>query len=224
MDARNDPRAIIDRRRILAEVRDGIDRRLTPNLASEGFKFVRRDALYRRDRDGVEIELRLGIASRPPSMGRTGILIEPIVTASVPVWMAEAKRRLDVATARLASWEAPTPAFFELLDWLVPGKAPHWTLPDEPTRSEMEGVVELLCDPATRVFASLAAHLATPQSLLDAVATGIVQVPSATRFTVACGAILQRRPDLATSLIEPFGTARRASVAELLGLNPASGQ
>jgi len=38
------------------------------------------------------------------------------------------------------------------------------------------------------------------------------------RFTIACGALLAGRPDLARVAIEPLGTARRQAVAGVLGL------
>jgi hypothetical protein len=60
-------------------------------------------------------------------------------------------------------------------------------------------------------------HWATASAVLEGAASGELQVPSAARFTIACGALLNDRPDLARMVIAPIGTASRESMARLLG-------
>jgi len=107
---------------------------------------------------------------------------------------------------------------WELLDWLVPGNGPHWTLPDDPEPAEVEHVATLLRDSVVEVGLPFMERLATTDLLLKGVVGGELRVLDDARFTIACGALLAGRPDLARTAIEPLGTARRQAAASALGL------
>jgi hypothetical protein len=208
-----------DRRRLLAEVRDGVAAALRAPLDEAGFRFRRRDAAFHRERDGVMLELSFGISSRPPSMGGVGILVEPMMCAGVPTWAEDAERRLAAAAGQLLDWERPSQLIVgEALDWHVRGRAPHWTLPDEPTSSDIEHQARALRESILATGIPFLERLATKEQLLEVAASGERLVDHDARFTIACGAMLAGRPDLARRIIEPFGTARRESVASVLGL------
>jgi hypothetical protein len=213
------PQAATDRRRVLRVVRDGIARRLTPVLEPHGLRMVRRDAAYRREQNGVGSQLALRISSRPASLGGSGILVEPGLTIWVPAWMAEAERRLEgEADGWTRATAAPSFAVWELLDWLVPGKRPHWTLPDVPTDRQIDALAEVLGGSITDVAIPYFARLGTPEDVLEAAQSGEVRLAAEARFTVACGALLNGRPDLASALIAPIGTHTRQRLARVLGL------
>ena len=207
----------VTRRDLLRGIAAALERHLTPVLADGEFRLTRRDHTYSRDRGGVVQTLAVGIASRPPSLGRTGILIEPVLAVKVPAWRVEAERRLRDAPT-LASPEHPGGVVFGLLDWLTAGKAPHWTLPDVPTRADIEpvaidlgGVVKAVAVPRFEMFQS-------PDAILSAIETGQFRPLDADRFTIACGAILEGRRDLAADLIASMGRSRREGLAAALGV------
>jgi hypothetical protein len=208
-----------DRRQLLTKVRDGLAAALLEPLDEVGFQFRRRDAVFRRERDGVVLSIFLGISSRPASMGGVGILVEPMMVVAVPGWEAEAVRRLAAASGPLVHWEQPSEAVIsEALDWHIPGKRPHWTLPNEPTPSDIARLGGLLRESAIAVGLPFLERVSTRDRLLDISANGEVRVIHEARLAIACGAMLRGRPDLADIMIEPYGTARRESVARVLGL------
>lgn len=208
-----------DRRHLLAQVRDGVAAALRAPLDEAGFEFRRRDVAFHRERDGVLLALSLGISSRPPSMGRVGILVEPMMCAGVPTWAQDAERRLAVAAGPLLDWERPSSFVVrEALDWHVQGRAPHWTLPDDPTAADIERQARSLLESVLTTGLPFLERLATKAHLLEVAASGGRLVDHDARFTIACGAMIAGRPDLARRIIEPFGTARRESVASALGV------
>ena len=202
----------------LVDVCDQIDLLLAPEFAPHGFRFRRRDATYHREQNGVALSFALGISSRPPSIGGVGILIEPHLVAAVNAWMADAERRLASSSGPVLRWEHPSPVVWELLDWLVPGNSPHWTLPDDPEQAEVEDIAKLLRDSVVEVGLPFMERLATTELLLNGVVGGELRVLDDARFTIACGALLAGRLDLARTALEPLGTARRESAASVLGL------
>jgi hypothetical protein len=208
------------RRTILNAVRDGLDRRLAPDFEEHGFRFARRDEAYRRDDDGVRSEFHLGITPRPPALGRVGILVEPSLTISVPAWIDDAEQRASEAEGWLGT-ETSSFAVWELLDWLVPGNRPHWTLPDVPTDRDITGLANMLYPSVVEVALPFFTKLRTPDHVLQRIEAGEVRLLDQARFIVACGALRHDRPDLASSLIAPIGTARRRQLAHVLGLPPA---
>jgi hypothetical protein len=191
---------------------------VTPPLASEGFRFRRRDAAFHRERHDVSHLFALGISSRPAQLGRVGISVQPFVNVDVERWRSDAEQRLASATGPLVHWEHPSAAVVAVLDWIAPGQRSHWALPDEPTTSDVERVGEDLRRAVIGVGLPFMKRLKTPDLVLDSVAAGDVRVLQGARFTLACGALLAGRPELARTVIEPFGTARRESVAGILGL------
>ena len=208
-----------ERRRLLAEVRDGVAAALSAPLGEAGFRFRRRDSAFHRERDGVTLALSSGISSRPPSMGGVGILVEPMMYAGVPTWAEDAERRLAAAAGPLLGWERPSQFIvMQALDWDVRGRAPHWTLPDWPTPSDIEHQARALRESVLDTAIPFLERLATKEQLLEVGASGERLVDHDARFTIACGAMLAGQPDLARRIIEPFGTARRESVASVLGL------
>jgi hypothetical protein len=211
-----------NRRRLVLDVRDRIAAVLTPPLADAGFRFHRRDAVFRRDRAGVAISVQLGLCSRPASLGRVGILIQPVVRVSVPEWTAEAERRLRSASSSAIQGEAAsTHVVWQLLDWLVPGKTPHWILSDAPAAAEISAAGVLLATVIEGVALPFIDRLATTEQLLGAIAGNEIRLLAQARFTIACGAILHGQPDLASAVIGPFGTARRRAIAGVLGVSSA---
>lgn len=207
-----------DRRQLLTKVRDGLAAALLEPLDEVGFRFRRRDAAFRRERDGVVLALFLGISSRPASLGGVGILVEPSMVVAVPAWEEEAERLLAVASGPLLQWEHPSePVIWEALDWHVPGKRPHWTLPDEPTPSDIAQLGRLLRESLIATGLPFLERVSTRERLLDIAASGEMLVMHEARLAIACGAMLVGRPDLAQTIIAPFGTARRESVARVLG-------
>jgi len=208
-----------DRRTILLYVREGIARLLTPDLVLNGFRWLRRDTAYRRDKDGVVSEFRLGISSRPPALGRVGILVEPRLVVSVPAWKAAAEQRLADGAKGSAPFQVLSDvAVWELLDVLVPGDRPHWTLPDVPVDDDIEALGGVLSGTLTTVVLPFFDRVRTPDRVLRAVEHGDVRLLDGSRFTLACGAMLHDRPDLAAAILAPIGTARRQPLVEVLGL------
>lgn len=208
-----------DRRLLLTRVRDGIAAALLEPFDEQGFSFRRRDASFLRERNGVVLALSLGISSRPRSLGGVGILVEPMMVAGVPAWAEEAERRLAAASGPLPHWEAPSQAvIWETLDGHVPGKAPHWTLPDEPTSFDIAHEGHLLREAVFATGLPFLEQVASKDRLLDVAASREMRVLHDARFTIACGVMLAGRPDLAQRIIEPYGTARRESAAGVLGL------
>lgn len=210
--------ANIGRRRILTDVRDGLANILAEPLAASGFRFRRGDSRFRRESDGVSLALSLGVSSRPASLGGVGILIEPMMGAAVPAWSQDAERRLAESSGPLVHWESPSsPVVWEALDGHVPGRRPHWTLPDEPSSSDISRVAQDLRASVQETALPFLERLATQELLLGSAVSGDLRFNDE-RFTIACGALLAGRPDLVLALIEPLGTARRDSVAAILGL------
>ena len=204
------------RRSLLGEVTAGLERHLTPPLGDAGFSLKRRDHTYVRDQAGVVQSLALAITSRPPSLGRRGILIEPVLRVKVSAWTDEAERRLRQASA-LATPEHPGGVVWELLDWLTPGKVPHWSLSDIPTDPEIDRIATDLARVVEAVAVPRFEISRSPDLILSAIESGQIRPLDSDRFTVACGAILEGRRDLAADIIEPIGRTRREGLARVLG-------
>lgn len=203
----------------MAEVRDGIAAELAAPCAEAGFRFRRRDATFLREADGRTLSIELGISSRPPSLGGVGVLLEPAMVVSVAAWADDARRRLANSSAP-PLWEHPTAVIvWEMLCVYVAGRRPHWTLPDAPTAPEITERARSLRSALVEVGLPFLERLASRARLLELAASGEAPVLHDARFTLACGALLEGRPDRARAVIEPLGTARRMSAAAVLGLD-----
>jgi hypothetical protein len=202
-----------DRRRLLASVESAIGGSIEAALTAHGFRRTRRPAAFHRAREGVESAVRLGLSSRPPSLGRVGILIEPSLWVAVPDWTAEARRRL--AGQNWPTEHVDGPLVFELLDWLVPGSRPHWTLSDQPSTSEIGSLGARLDAAIAEIGLPFLNRFATPADVLRHVESGGRPLDDA-RFTLICGAIMEGRSDLARTFLNGLGTARRVALERLL--------
>ena len=131
----------------------------------------------------------------------------------------EAKRLLAASSGHLSAWEHPGEAvIWEALDWHVPGRGPHWTLPDEPAPSGVTLVGQSIRAAAMTWGVPFLDRISTKARILEIAALGESRVVHDARFTIACGAMSAARPDLARRISQPFGAARRESAARLLGL------
>jgi len=190
---------------------------LTPVFVAEGFRVQRAQAGFRRDIGGVEARFSLGMSSRPPSLGRLGVLIEPGLSVWISRWSAEAAQRAEGA----GPWVGPrheTPVAWSLLDWLVDGKRPHWILPDEPTEAETRRLAGALVTEVRQTAMPYFEQRRSPPSVLELLTSGQLDLLDGSRFTVAAGALLEGRPDLAANVIARLGTARREAMSRALGL------
>ncbi len=87
-----------------------------------------------------------------------------------------------------------------------------------PTPSDIARLGRLLRESVIATGLPFLERVSTRDRLLDIAASGEMRVMHEARLAIACGAMLDGRPDLAQRIIEPYGTARRESVARVLGL------
>ena len=187
-------------------------------LRPAGFEWLKREAAFRRSRDGVIAEFRFGISSRPASLGYSGILIEPMLVIAVPEWESSLSARLVASGSEVEAGEGPLPAAFMHLDHMVAGSRPHWVLPDEPDQAAVDGVAASLSDAVVGSAVPIFAELDTPTRILDALASGRMTPLQDARPTIAMGALLAERPDIARSALAPIGTSRRRELEKMLGV------
>ena len=194
---------------------------LQPELRPRGFRVERRTGTFTRTFGDVVHEIRLAISSRPPALGDVGMLIEPLLVVRVPAWEGDAARRLALVDE--SAGEVPVAVGFESLATLAGVDAPAWTLPDQPDASTVRVTADRVRD---AVISSGMPYLEAARStaeILDAASSGERLLDDA-RLTLACGALLAGREELAGRLIEGVGTWRREHLARILGIDFARGE
>lgn len=209
-----------DRRQVLASIQARIVRSIQAEFAARGFRRSPSPVGFHRERGGVDSSFVLAISSRPQSLGRVGILVAPFLKVQIPSWSANAQDRLG--NEGPPTEQVGGPLLLEDLDLLIPGPTPHWTLSDRPDEREVDALGDRLRAVVAEVGLPYVDQFQTPADILRYLDLGTARVLDASRFTLACGALLEGRPDLARRIVGVMGTARREHVESLLDLSPGA--
>jgi len=191
-------------------VEEVLTARLGPYLSEVGFHWLSRNKSYLRGSDAVA-EVRLGISARPPSLGGSGVIVQPMIVVRVPAWEAEVANRL--AGTR---WERGAAVVWEALDWIC-GRERAWAL-GEGESEEAHLIAESILQALRSVGVPYLDQLSSPMSILANFETGEIKQLGDAAPTVACGALLAGRDDLARRALSAFGSEWRQELETRLGL------
>jgi hypothetical protein len=140
-----------------------------------------------------------------------------MLVVRVPAWEAELARRLSTQRTALRFSEMPTPVLLTPLFDVTPWITARWTLPDNPDTDELKAAATSVQEAVEKVAVPMLERLSRPEAILSALASGDLRPLADARPTLACGALLAGKPELAKLALTTFGSARRAEIESLLG-------